>query len=450
MTPPPPVPPIPPRWSSFTSFPGLRASIPFPPVRANRQPIVLNSERQPSAGPSTHQLGPPRTFLGVSSAPTAAPPSYHTPVMGLGGALISSNNARAQQEATHAARMAQTRMLLAARRRRHTSFMNPATFADLLLHNDEDGHPHIRRWVENQHENFLRLYNRLRGREEPPPKHHLQHYTHPDQPEPGFTFDFAPNSSDDDLSRTRHFPRTSVNAPIIVDDDDEQSTTEPSTSTAAAPSTLRPSESTKSSKLTTLLVCARCLEPLLLNESLGPDDDGRRVWALRCGHVVDEKCLNEIGQPDDDDAEAESQNPPLPSRKSKGKAKAKSRPTYSEAVAEVIEANNSIRSRLRSATTAGTSSSASNAVPTSSTAGTAETSSPSRAPPPKRRRTTALPKVEAEFEWKCPVPSCGLVHASVKIDGKWGPEKDTKSLFGAPSIGGLTKATPRGAIPVFA
>ena len=32
-------------------------------------------------------------------------------------------------------------------------------------------------------------------------------------------------------------------------------------------------------------------------------------------------------------------------------------------------------------------------------------------------------KVEEEFEWKCPVASCGLVHVSAKVGGVWGPEK---------------------------
>lgn len=440
LAPPPPVPPIPSRWSTFSSLPftqGLRTPLPFPPATQYHQSIFLDSERQPSADQSTHHSIPHPSQVGLST-PTPAPPSHHTPVMGLGGALISSNNARAQQDAAHAARIAQTRMLTAARRRQ-ASFMNPTTFADLLLHNGEDGHPHIRRWVENRHENFLRLYNRLRGREQLPVKHHLQSYTHPDQPEPGFTFDFAPNSSDEDLSRTRYFPRTSANAPIVIDDNDEQSSSKPSTS-FEAPSSSSALRSSISSKLTINLVCARCLEPLLLNESLGSDDDGRRVWALRCGHLVDEKCLNEIGQPDED-VEAESQNLPIPGRKNKGKAKAKARPTYSEAVAEVIEANNSIRSRLRSATTTGASSS------TSSTAGMAETLPQSRGPPQKRRRTAAPPKVEAVFEWKCPVPSCGLLHASVKIYGRWGPEKEVSGVL---TTGSLTRATPRGAIPVFA
>jgi hypothetical protein len=433
-TPPPPVPSIPLGYASFTPLPaGRGAPLPFsaPPVRPNPQPFAFEQnlyQRDPSVAPPNHRQSPflPRRTTvpqAVADPPAAAPPSHHMPSMGLGGALISSNNARAQLSAAQAARAA--RMTHAVRRRPMSWFVTAAPdFDELLFHDPVENPPHIRRWLENQRDQFVRLYQRLQSHEESQAKYY-QRYTHPEQPEPGFTFDFAPNSSDEDSSRERRFPPTSANAPIIVDDDDEQSST---LLGGSFPSSKSPTANTEPGKLTAILICAKCTVPLLLNESLGPDDSNRRVWALRCGHMIDEQCLNDIGQPDEE-AEPENQNQPETSVDRKGKGKATMRPkaSYGEAVVEPIHSNN-IRSRLRSA------------------ASTASSSSPSislQPPPPTKRRrtTTTVRKVEAEFEWKCPVPSCELVHASVKIDGKWGPEKEAVPA---------AKIKARGAIPVFA
>lgn len=43
------------------------------------------------------------------------------------------------------------------------------------------------------------------------------------------------------------------------------------------------------------LACARCGEPLLLSSAYRSPGD--RVWVLRCGHMVDQKCLDEISTP---------------------------------------------------------------------------------------------------------------------------------------------------------
>jgi hypothetical protein len=314
---------------------------------------------------------------------------------------------------------------------------------DELFHDSDDNPPHIRRWLESQRNNFIRLYNRFQGNEDSEAKY-LQRYTHPDQPEPGFTFDFAPSSSDEDSSRERRFPPTSANAPIIIDDDDEQSSiplggSSASSAEAAAffPSSMAPTN-TEPGKLTAILICAKCTVPLLLNESLGPDDSGRRVWALRCGHLIDEQCLNDIGQPDEEAGPDKQNNEILVDRKGKGKAKVKPKASYGEAVVAAVDTtiSNSIKSRLRSATSTAASSSSSSFTPLPPL--------PKQLPPTKRRRTATVRTVEAEFDWKCPVPSCQLLHASVKIDGKWGPEKEAKQSDSS------TKVQTRGAIPVFA
>ncbi|KAF9532661.1 hypothetical protein CPB83DRAFT_847148 [Crepidotus variabilis] len=432
---PPPVPRLPRSMASFASLP-LRRSSPYaaPPVRPSAEPpafepghmVRLGTVTQPEAGPSN--LFNPRL---PRRNPAAAPSSHHTPAMGFGGALISSNNARAVREAVQAARSAHTRVISAYRRRNPHQ---PAGRGFLLHDPEEDDIPHIHRWIDSPHDTFLRLADRLRGRESASAAKYQKSYTHPDTPEAGFTFDFALPSPEDDGSHAKFFPPTSANAPIIIDDDDGNSG--PSVTSRQDLST----SSGESSSLTTLLVCARCLDPLPLNETLGPEDEGRRVWALRCGHMIDQKCLNEIGKPEDGPELATHADPD--DKKGKGKAKAIPDIVVSEHLLEHPAA--SIRSRLRSAA----SSSSSSSTPLAQL--------PSRPPPTKKRRTTAvIPSIEAEFEWKCPVASCHRVHASLMIDGVWSPEKEGKPLTGVSAIvNGImdwnAKAQPRGAIPVFA
>jgi hypothetical protein len=47
------------------------------------------------------------------------------------------------------------------------------------------------------------------------------------------------------------------------------------------------------------LVCARCLDPLVLGGSCMSEDERtrRRLWSLRCGHILDGKCIAELMKP---------------------------------------------------------------------------------------------------------------------------------------------------------
>lgn len=98
-------------------------------------------------------------------------------------------------------------------------------------------------------------------------------YTHPYPPAPGFTHDFESSS-----------PSTSV---IDVDD-------EPGPSIKASGS----SSPSKNDNLNTL-VCARCLDPLVLSGGSMPEEERirRRLWGLRCGHMFDGKCIAELMKP---------------------------------------------------------------------------------------------------------------------------------------------------------
>jgi len=99
-------------------------------------------------------------------------------------------------------------------------------------------------------------------------------YTHPHTPVPGFTHDFEP-------------PSPSVS---IIDVDEE-----PGPSTKASGS----SSPGKNNENGNTLVCARCLDPLVLGGSNMSEDERsrRRLWGLRCGHILDGKCVDELMKP---------------------------------------------------------------------------------------------------------------------------------------------------------
>ncbi|KAH9481868.1 hypothetical protein JR316_0006398 [Psilocybe cubensis] len=430
-----------------------------PRLATRHQRAQLNTLRSlpvfPSAPPPRIETGP---IAGPSNAPNApsppleaAPISRHIPALGLGGALISSNN-RTQNRAQH---MRQYARVAAAARRRNAiddddffaNYMesNIQMFFHELAHTSPTDRPEYL-WRQRHH-----FVKQPREKEQ-----YHQHYTHPSKPEPGFTFDFAP-ADDDENTRTRLFPPTSAEQPIIIDDDDED------TPSSSGPSTSGQSDSSGSGTLNLVLVCAKCLDPLVLNAALAPEEGQfKRVWGLRCGHLIDEKCLNELGRPHEEQV---GDKPAPKDRKGKGKAKAVVSPTYgsgdaptdpqAQAPAEE-DATNSIRSRLRSRQNAPASSSTAPLVspppPVSSAASFASASYAALSrlteyiPTPKRRRGPAKkPKIEGEFEWKCPVAECGRVHLSVKIDGVWGPEvdRDFKNVKGI-------KDEARGAVAVFA
>lgn len=99
-------------------------------------------------------------------------------------------------------------------------------------------------------------------------------YTHPYPPVAGFTHDFESPS-----------PSVSV---IDVDD-------EPGPSTKASGS----SSPSKNNENFNTLVCARCSDPLVLGGSNMSEDERsrRRLWGLRCGHMLDGKCIDELMKP---------------------------------------------------------------------------------------------------------------------------------------------------------
>ncbi|KAF9478864.1 hypothetical protein BDN70DRAFT_921626 [Pholiota conissans] len=441
---PPPMPAVPRRYAGQTSLP-MRRHPEYPPVIPLTDPLPFEiSSSPPVAGPSNQAQRVPQR---------AATSSHHTPVMGLGGALISQNRAQAVQRQREAD-IAATTVRRARPLRRH--IYNPFTVTE----RDDDNYIHM---LLNPYMNddFLPLgfrnlaqHNHGRAAQAAETDQYQQNYTHPSCPEPGFTFDFAlPSVEDDSSQRGRLFPRTSKEEPIVLGDDDDdeepQNTAGPSASSSAR-------EASPDSKLNLTLVCAKCLDPLILNAAMAPEEaQYKRVWALRCGHLIDEKCLNILGQPPPEDE-------PVADKKGKGKAKAPAhKATYGDALPQLQSQqppvfpilDQDIRSRLRSRRPATTTTSGGDpiipgAFPSPSSAVISSTASlPS--PAKKRKVSTRKPKIEAEYEWACPVSSCGRVHVSVRIDGIWGPEKEAPGA----KVGGKAgnaRVEPRGAIAVFA
>lgn len=434
----PPVPPVPPRFAGHTSFP-MRlpppSSFPSPPViRPASRPLSFeNTIDGPIAGPSNHRHRRRNDGLPLQ----AAPPSHHVPSMGLGGAIISSrrlaNTSEPQRPrgSTRRLRIPSLSRLVEYSRwapRLGAGFMGDDAETDDLF-GDEDNEAMFTSW-QDFNPNFRRRPTGTHEKDQ-----YLPSYTHPPQPDPGFTFDFAlpTSSSANTRFRTRLFPPTSINNPIVLDDDDDNNGNESSTAIAGPSSS---SSSSDTGQVTATLVCANCSDLLLINAALLSDENDRRVWGLRCGHIIDEKCLNRLGQP----SQVIDDSPDFGKGKGKG---TDSGPSYGDTIVSenqtVLEAiqENSIRSRLRSRP---------GLTPSSKRPSSLD--SPNRLPSGKRRRVSAnKKKVEAEYRWLCPVTNCGRTHVSVKVAGVWGPEKERESVGKTMGPG---KAEARGAIPIFA
>ena len=99
-------------------------------------------------------------------------------------------------------------------------------------------------------------------------------YTHPYPPAPGFTHNFES-------------PSPSI---TVIDVDEEPGPSGNPTGSSSSNST---------NENMNTLVCARCLDPLVLGGSSMSEDERtrRRLWSLRCGHMLDGKCIAELMKP---------------------------------------------------------------------------------------------------------------------------------------------------------
>ncbi|KAI0787755.1 hypothetical protein C8Q74DRAFT_1366576 [Fomes fomentarius] len=318
-----------------------QASLPMRPMRRSYQVNVPPPPTPPIIRPSQHPLPfesrmaslprlPPRNSSSPALSP--APRSHHQPAMGFGGALIALNRQNALEEENRREREARHSFNLASL----------PTFSEMFRRlsgqgsgNTEPGGADSgqRRWsrlwpfnlgVEDDVEPNLDFspfsdddtwfhlpetvdFSRKKAVEKV--VHWKPEYTHPDKTGAGFSFDFSP-------ADTAFSCSSGSTSPVIVLDEDE-----PGPSNAA-------SSSASASAVETTLVCARCLDPLVLAAPDGALEEDRkrcRVWALRCGHMLDGKCVAELIAPPPPPTPA----PEVPAEEEyigKGKGKARALP----------------------------------------------------------------------------------------------------------------------------
>ncbi|KAJ7032131.1 hypothetical protein C8F04DRAFT_668562 [Mycena alexandri] len=166
------------------------------------------------------------------------------------------------------------------------------------------------------HRRLISIFGGRRVAEEE--ENYKPEWTHPVKAEAGFVFDFAPPSEIVIPSTPPPAGKGKGKAKEVVIDVDAEVDAE--------------AQRKERESVSTLLVCARCLDPLLVRAD-GVVEGGeaevkrRKVWGLRCGHLIDGKCCEELRKPppcveaatsDGVDADAEGT-----SEEGKGKAKAK-------------------------------------------------------------------------------------------------------------------------------
>ena len=279
---------------------------------------------------------PPRNSLSPALGP--APRSHHQPAMGFGGALIALNRQHAMEEANRQDRAARNSFNLPSFSdifRRMTSYRNDSRAGS------SEANPAPRPWQrlwpfqfggdaeldENPHfspfsddDMWFNLPDAIafdRRKVAEKVVHYKPEYTHPDKAGPGFTVDFSPADS----------TSGGASSSAIVLDDDDAGPSHAACSSGAA------------SAVETTLVCARCLDPLVLAAPEGASEEEQkrcRVWALRCGHMLDGKCVMEFITPPPLPApEEEMLAEPEYTGKGKGKARAELEAPAVELAADV-------------------------------------------------------------------------------------------------------------------
>jgi len=140
---------------------------------------------------------------------------------------------------------------------------------------------------------------------------------------------------------------------------------------------------------------------------MGNVPDDKRLWGLRCGHILDGKCVRELMRPADarrgDDAK-----PPTEST-GRGMDKAAEGPEQQDSVPAGSGGSlfGTLR-RLRSGRVVSASASRSKG---------------------KQKQKAQEPKVERVYEWPCPVSGCGRTHKTNLISGAWKPDQSEGAIL---------------------
>ncbi|OCF40134.1 hypothetical protein I317_06085 [Kwoniella heveanensis CBS 569] len=172
-----------------------------------------------------------------------------------------------------------------------------------------------------------------------------------DPPPQGFTRDFE-TVSDHDHDKQ----------PITIDD--EGNVVKPSPKTTKL-------QMDDNRKRKPYLVCTNCPSALLVSSAYKSETNADRVWALRCGHLVDQKCLEDLSTPISPTDQASVFRYPNPDL-------------------EVLDEVPALRRNKRRKTT-------------------------SKSAGGKRQKE----KRPDEYVWRCPVFGCEEEHVSVDIGGSW-------------------------------
>jgi hypothetical protein len=330
--------------------------------------------------------------------------------MGLGGALLAMHRNNQDIRAQQANHGAANRNRFARRLPRVQSSWVLPSFGDMLNVAEREGDD---RWFA--------LF-RAQADEHPfggPAPHqpdYKQAFTHPGKPAPGFTFDFAPHANETPVP-------PSSSTPIIVVDDS------PGSSTTAGGSSGSHNDEPK-----TILVCARCMDALVTSDSTtGIEYTKRRIWGLRCGHMLDGKCIEEIMKPAPPppevsnavDLKGKGKEILVSEAQRQDKGKGKAADTALSDSNDPLDlftrpASNSMRSRLRPRPNSTTGSHL--LPPSTDISHHAIRPLSTRRPPAAKRNGKGKMKetlVEAEHQWKCPVAGCAKVHTSILVDGQW-------------------------------
>ena len=435
MQPVPPVPPVPRQYRNQTSLPMRRHPPQYPSgiIRPSDRPLPFESNPQ-LGGPiqAANANNPDGTVRLPPLAPAA--PSHHVPSMGLGGALLAFNRPDIHQYRRHNPQALGPQLGVNVQHPTAPAPGRASWIVDSLQHifggnRNMRVHRdlHVRRHSQpgpqdpfvdfpfsnaDEHENQAFLAYLTAGEGDPAsffrdqskrlrsfePDYKTE-YTHPGTADSGFTYDFAPSAP---------LPAPSSNSVIVIDDS-------PGPSTKAGSSSSSHTDDTNE-----ILVCAHCTDALVTGDSVTGDERQRkRVWALRCGHVLDGKCVDALMKPTSEGV------------KGKGRADLDNLPGSFKSKGKVVEERdpknifsaghgNSIRYRLRPRPGGTVNYSG---MPTS------DFPRPYRPLPYRRSQggrgkgkgKVQAPVVQAEFHWQCPVAGCGKDHASWLVEGKWVP-----------------------------
>ncbi|KAL4248683.1 hypothetical protein ABKN59_006345 [Abortiporus biennis] len=431
---PPPVPPLP-RTHRHHHHHHRHPHLAQPPaIVPNAQPFDFETQLHGNRRAPAPVILPPR----------AAPRSHHQPVMGLGGAIVSLNRQTAAQEEARRRDLMRNRLF-------GINFGALSEFYRNLIGSPEHQHTALDELFEDDHYGpglgwdpaVDRPYWRYKNSRSSDVTWKPQ-YTHPDKLRPGYTSSFSTSQAESSADATSG--ASTPQTVIVIDDDEEM----------AGPSSSHTLKEIQVETNTTM-VCAQCLDPLRMVEDGGEDERrNRRIYALRCGHMLDGKCVQSLMRPkqavmeevislgiEGDEVNTSEQivgkgkgkavEKPMTGRRGKGRAPGVAASETVSSLAQATAEVDSIRSRLRSRRSQAQAGDAHTPAYPNAASNRPILPLPRRA---KGKGKQHKPHVSEEYAWKCPVSGCGREHKSIVLsdadrdgpDGGWVMDVDEGAI----------------------